>query len=131
MFNRNFRRTMFVVVGIMTLFVSVDANFSKLAAKTMSTNEQNIQSSEWEYVGDVAVFDYYENNNQLGAVGYRAKIYVKAIGNRLFYKARWTGASGSYYSDYAVSPNPKYDPHSNNVSDHCLYIIGEYFIKSI
>lgn len=81
---------------------------------------------EWEYIGGVECYKYSEYTNGIYH-DIDARLYVRAIGNRLFYRIK----NPRDENIYNVSVNPNYNPKSPKKCDHFLYIAGYWYIKSI
>lgn len=71
----------------------------------------SVQSNGWEYIGDVVL------NN-----GYTGKLYVRVMGNRLFYKLVYYG------NEYTVISNPDYGK-SQSSSGRYKYKAGDYYLN--
>ena len=73
----------------------------------------SVQSNGWEYIGDVNI--YWPGYTSTG------KLYVRVMGNRLFYKLVRSG------NEYTVISNPDYGK-SGYPSGHYKYKAGDYYL---
>lgn len=75
------------------------------------------QSNGWEYIGDVHL--YSSNGGSYGD----GKLYVKAMGNRLFYKVV------RYGDEYTVISNPDYGKSQSSVGKYKYMAGGSYYLN--